>query len=87
MTLERLGFETLFSYRSGGILTVEALESILFLAPSLQTDDFLMNKEILRMIQSSIGRKWIVAVTGVLMIGFVAYDRELADVRWHARQD
>jgi succinate dehydrogenase / fumarate reductase cytochrome b subunit len=30
-----------------------------------------MNKEILRMIQSSIGRKWIVAVTGVLMIGFV----------------
>jgi hypothetical protein len=33
--LERLGSKTLFSYRSGGILTVEALESILFLALSL----------------------------------------------------
>ena len=33
-TLERLGFEILFSYRSGGILTVEALGSILFLALS-----------------------------------------------------
>ena len=33
-TLGRLSFEALFSYRSGGILTVEVLESTLFVALS-----------------------------------------------------